>query len=465
MQEIEMLESNDVEGGPRVNDHPTPVELEGFVWNRVPAGRTREIVGHIVRGCVQCRAVLGPHFAGLLGLEEPPAPVLTPQEDAQYDAAIGRAFSSVLDRARKLEEERKRETLPLLSTGGEAPPEVPVPLRGVPLFECLLQLSWALRNENPREMVRLAEQARELADTFDPEELGAEAVADLQCRAWVELGNACRVADDLATAERALGSATERYLQGTQNEILAARLFSIQASLLGDSRRFDLAETALDLVFTIHKRRGDDHEAGRALLKKGIFTGYQGDSAAAVQLIEQGIGLMDQEREPLLVFQALHSLARFLLDAGQLREARMALWKAKARGLDAGGRMNELRVRWLEGQINASLGELERAEAALREVKEGFEAAGLGYKAALAGLELGAVLLRQAHSEMAVREVLASANIFISLGISREASASVLLLQKALERQIVDSALLEYVIALLHRSEAPAERALESAGE
>jgi tetratricopeptide (TPR) repeat protein len=448
-----------------VNDHPTPEELEGFVWNRVPSGRTREIVGHIVRGCVQCRAVLGPHFAGLLGLEEPPAPVLTPQEDAQYDVAIGRAFSSVLERARKLGEERKRGTLSLLSTGGEAPPEVPVPLRGVPLFECLLQLSWALRNENPREMVRLAEQARELADTFDPEELGAEAVADLQCRAWVELGNACRVADDLATAERALGSATERYLQGTQNEILAARLFSIQASLLGDSRRFDLAETALDLVFAIHKRRGDDHEAGRALLKKGIFTGYQGDSEAAVQLIEQGIGLLDQEREPRLVFQALHNLARFLLDAGQLREARMALWKAKARGLDAGGRMNELRVRWLEGQINASLGELERAEAALREVKEGFAAAGLGYKAALAGLELGSVLLRQAHSETAVREVLASANVFISLGISREASASVLLLQKALERQIVDSALLEYVIALLHRSEVPAERALESAGE
>ncbi len=391
--------------------------------------------------------------------------MLTPQEDAQYDVAIGRAFSSVLERARKLGEERKRETLSLLATGGEAPPEVPVPLRGVPLFECLLQLSWALRHENPREMVRLAEQARELADAFDPEELGAEAVADLQCRAWVELGNAYRVADDLAAAERALGAATERYLKGTQNEILAARLFSVQASLLGDCRRFDLAETALDLVFAIHTRRGDEHEAGRALLKKGIFTGYQGKSEAAIQLIEQGLGLLDEERDSRLVYLALHNQARLLLDIGQLREARMALWKAKARGLDAGGRMNELRVRWLEGQINASLGELERAEAALREVKEGFEAAGLGYKAALAGLELGSVLLRQGHSETAVREVLASANVFISLGISREASASVLLLQKALEQQIVDSALLEYVITLLHRSEVPAERALESSGE
>ncbi|HTG35891.1 MAG TPA: hypothetical protein VLB76_23440 [Thermoanaerobaculia bacterium] len=448
-----------------MNEHPTAVELEGFVWNRVSSGRTREIVGHIVRGCVQCRAVLAPHFAGLLGLEEPPAPVLTPQEDAQYDAAIGRAFSTVLERSRKLRDERNGENLALLCDAGEELPEVPVPLRGVPLFECLLQLSWALRHENPVEMVRLAEQARELAETFDAGELGASAVADLQCRAWMEVGNAYRVADDLAAAERALGTATERYLKGTQDETLAARLFSVQASLLGDSRRFDLAETALDLVYTIHRRRGDDHEAGRALLKKGIFAGYQGSSEAAVQLIEQGLGLLDEERDPRLVFQALHNLARLLHDAGQLREARMALWKAKTRGLDAGGRVNELKVRWLEGQINADLGELERAEPALREVKEGFEAAGLGYKAALAGLELGSVLLRQGHSETAVREVLASANVFISLGISREAAASVLLLQKALERQIVDSALLKYVITLLHRSEFSAERALESAGE
>ncbi len=453
-------------GGPRVNDHPTPAELEGFVWNRVPSGRTHDIVAHIVRGCVPCRTVLAPHFAGLLGLEQPPAPVLSQQEEAQYDAAISRVFATVLERARELRETRKRESLSLLSDAGcESLPEVPVPLRGVPLFECLLQLSWALRHENPAEMVRLAEQARELAETFDAGELGAPAVADLQCRAWIEMGNAYRVADDLAVAERALGRATELYLQGTQDEILAARLFTVQSSLLGDCRRFDLAETALDLVCSIHRRRGDDHEAGRALLKKGIFAGYQGHSEQAILLIRQGLGLLDEERDPRLVYLALHNEARLLLDAGQFREARMALWKAKARGLDAGGRVNELKIRWLEGQINAALGEMGRAEAALREVKDGFEAAGLGYKAALAGLELGAVLLRQSHSEPAVREVLAAADIFISLGISREASASVLLLRQALERQIVDVALLEYVISLLRRSEVTADRSLESAGE
>jgi tetratricopeptide (TPR) repeat protein len=448
-----------------VNDHPTPAELEGFVWNRVPSGRARAVVAHLVRGCPRCRATLAPHFAGLLGLAEPPQPLLSPQEEGQYDVAVGRAFATVLARARELREAKKREALSLLSdVGFEAPLGVPGSLRALPRFESLLQRSWALRHENPAKMVRLAEQARELAESLVPGELEASAVADLRCRAWIELGNAHRVADDLAVAERDLGRATELFLEGTQDERIAGRLFTVQASLLGDCRRFDLAETALDLVFTIQRRRGDAHQSGLALLKKGIYAGYQGSSERGVLLIEQALDLLDEKRDPRIVYLALHNQARLYLDAGQLREARMALWKAKARGLDPGGRVNELKARWLEGQVNAALGELDRAEAALREVKEGLEAADLGYKAALAGLELGAVLLRQGGSEAAAREVLAAADVFNSLGIGREAGASVLLLRRAAEQRIVDAGLIEYVTALLRRAEG-ATTAIEARAE
>ena len=340
------------------------------------------------------------------------------------------------------------------------------PLRRVPRLEALLRQSWGLRHDDPAGMLRLAEQARDLAEGLDAATLGAAAVADLQCRAWVELGNAYRVADALLDADRALGRATELFLEGSEDELLAARLFNIQASLLGDAHRFDLAETALDLVFAIHRRRGDKHQAGRALIKKGIYAGYQGSPDEALLLMEQGLDLVDEESDPRLVYLALHNQARLLLDAGQLREARMALWQAKARGLDPGGRINELKVRWLEGQINAALGELDRAEAALSEVKSGFEAAGLGYKGALAGLELGMVRLRQGHAEAAAREILRASDVFIALGVGREAGASMLLLRQAVEQRIVDGALIEYVIGLLRRSEDSSEAALESsAGE
>ncbi|MBW8876166.1 MAG: hypothetical protein JF614_14465 [Acidobacteria bacterium] len=449
-----------------MNDHPTPAELEGFVWNCVSARRARDIVSHLVRGCEPCRAVLVPHLAGLLGVSDPPARLLSAREDAQYDAALDRALAAALRRIAELEEERKREALALIGGSSlEELPEVPPHLRGVPLFEALLERSWSLRHENPEEMVRVAEWARRLAERLEPGELATRSSVDLQCRAWMELGNAYRVADDLAAAERALGRATELYLEGSQNELLAARLFDVQASLWGDCRRFDLARTALDMVFAIHRRRGNEHLAGRALISQGMYVGYQGEAEEAVRLIDRGLDLVDRDRDPRLVHLAFHNQARLLLDCGRLREARIALWKAKARGLDAGGRINELKLRWLEGQVNAALGELERAELALVEVRQGFEEAGLGYKAALAGLELGLVRLRRGRIGPAITEVLAAVQAFLSLGIAREAAASVLLLRQSFERQVADAALLEYVIGVLRRTDEAPAKAIDTAAE
>jgi tetratricopeptide (TPR) repeat protein len=438
-----------------VNDHPTTVELEGFVWNRVPPARARAIVSHLVRGCETCQAALVPHLAGLLGVAEPPETLLSTREDTGYDAALDRAFVAAFRRVEELKEERKREALSLIAdiSSLEELPEVPPHLRGVPLFEALLERSWSLRHENPAEMVKVAEWARVLAEGLEPGEMRAQPIADVQCRAWIELGNAHRVADHLSDAERALGRATELFLVGTQDELLAARLFDIQASLLGDLRRFDLASTALDLVFAIYRRRGDEHLSGRALIKRGIYIGYQGQAEESVRTIERGLGLIDEDRDPRLMRIGLHNQARFLMDCGRLREARIALWKAKARGPAAGEQINELKIRWLEGQINAGLGELERAETALLDVRRGFEQAGLGYKAALAGLELGLVRLRRGHTDAAVQEVLAATDVFLSLGIAREAAASALLLRKTLDRKILDAALLEHVIGQLHRAE------------
>lgn len=403
-----------------------------------------------------------PHLTGLLGLAEPPQYTLSSYEESDYDAAIDRAFLAVLRQSEETREERKREALALLAASSlEGLPEVPPHLRGLPLFEALLERSWSLRHESPEEMVRAADLAREVAERFDPKAFLEESVEDLQCRAWIELGNAYRVADRFADAERALGQATDLFLTGTRDELLAARLFDVQASLLGASRRFDLAATSLDLVFAIYRRRGNEHLAGRALISKGIYLGYQGEAEEAINLMGQGLALITEDRDPQLVYLAHHNQARLLLDCGRPKEALKALWKLKVRRLDVGGRVNELKVRWLEGQIYAGLNDLDRAEIALRTVQQGFEEAGLVYKAALAGLELAAVLLRKNETPEAADRVVTSASVFLSLGIAREASASVLLLQKAFEKQKLELALLEYVIGQLRRLERSESEPLE----
>ena len=449
-------------------DHPTPAELEDFVLSRISVERAREVVSHLVSGCAKCYSAVIPHVRWVLGLEDPPKRVLTPQEDAAYEAALDRAFNFVSKRARELHQERKREALALLEDFGPGKlPEVPLHLRGVPLFEALLERSWAFRYGNPQEMVRWAEWARVLAEKLEPSELGPSEreLADLRCRAWVELGNAYRVADDLEQAEIALGLAAHLFVEGTENEALAARLFDVQASLFASLRDFDLAQLSLNLVFAFYRRLGESHLAGRALISKGIYCGYNGDSEEAIRLLDRGLELIDEERDPRLVYLVFHNQIRLLLDSNRARDARKALFRLKARGLISGGRVTELKLRWLEGQINVELGELERAEQALLEVKQGFEEAELGYKAALAGLELGAVMLRRGRIDDAIREVLQAADVFEAIKVRREAAASLLLLRKSFEQQTVNAALLNHVIGLLRSGEDAAGARIEGSAE
>jgi len=303
-------------------------------------------------------------------------------------------------------------------------------------------------------MVRLADWAQIVAEKLKPGKLLSDSqIADLRCRAWIELGNAYRVADDLAEAESALGQATAVLCDGTGDELLAARLFDVQASLFGTLRDFELAQIALNIVFVIHRRNGDQHLAGRALISQGIYLGYRGDPEEAIQVIEQGLELIDRLRDPGLVFLAIHNQVRLLLDCRRTREARIALFRLKTCGLNLGGRVNRLKIRWLEGQIHIAMGDLENAELALLEVKQGFEETNLGYKAALAGLELGAVILRRGRPQDAKQVVIEAADVFLAVGVAREAAASVLLLRKAFEQEMTDAALLDHVIGRLRGSE------------
>lgn len=434
-------------------DHPTPVELEAFVWDRGPAGGARRIVVHLAY-CDACLAIVAPHVRAIFGRGEPPPRVLSPEEEAEYEGALDRVFTNVVQQARQLQEERKREAVDLFSdTDPDDLPEIPPHLRGTPAIEALLDVSASLRHEDPEKMLRLAELACFFAEKVPLPELDAVQLADFRCKVLIELGNAYRVTDDLDAAEHTLGRATVAFLNGTRNDLLLARLLDVLASLYGALRHFEMAGNALDCVFTAYRKHGDQHKAGRALISRGIYLGYQGDAEEAVHLLQQGLGLIDKDRDPGLVFLALHNQARLLMDCGRLKDAMMMIFEIRSRGLDPGGRINELKVRWVEGQIFAAQGNLDRARRALQSVKEGFEEIDLPYKAALAGLELAAVLLRQGDREGSRAEVLPAAEVFLALRIRREALATVLLLKEQARRYQMDAALLDYVIRLLRRVE------------
>jgi hypothetical protein len=440
-----------------VDHHPTAAELEEFVLGSISAERARAVILHLVPGCRVCGAVLAPYLPMLFSMRRSAA--LPPPREECYDGALGRALESIkrlgvpLPTVKTLEQ-RKREAVDLLASRGlEGLQDVPSYLLGLPLYEALLERSWALRHEDPVKMVQLALWATLLADRYDDGELNDKELADLRCRAWIELGNAYRVADELDKAGDALGRATELYLSGFRGELLGARLLDVNASLYASRRHFELACTSLDVAAEIYRRHGDEHLAGRAVISKGIYTGYRGDAEEAVRLITWGLASLDKQRDPGLVFSAVQSQARFLVDCGRFREALRVLCWDLTGCLEVGGRVNELKVRWLEGQIHVGLEEFDRAERALQQVKEGFEEIGLSYKAALAGLELAAVWLRKGRLNAAEEMALECTETFLSLGIKRELLASILVLRKAAETRRLTLDLLNQVIASLQEVE------------
>ena len=413
-----------------MSDHPEVEELQGFWRGELETPRLRAVVRHLLRGCRRCNSLLAPEMSALFGVAN--AKPESPEEDQAYDAMFDRVFARVAQGA---------------AVAGSAPdaPAARIP----PQLASLLERCQRLRYEDPAGMVELARFAAFLADRFDRRRYGAKQVADLRSRAWTELANAYRVADRLHEAEEAFEIASECQVGGTGDELLGLRMLEVQASLDADRRHFPEALAALDTVLAVHLRRGDRHLAGRTLLKKGLYAGYDCDPEEAIRLLKEGLALIDREREPELVFGAVHNLAHALMECGRPEEAREVMRRNEA----AAGRVNRVKVRWLEGQIAAALGNLDEAERALEEVRRGFEAIHLRYKAALAGLELSAVHLRQGRFDDAQEQAADAFAVFARLDVGREVLAALLVLRDAFEQRIATAALLEGVIARLGRME------------
>ncbi|HKH49846.1 MAG TPA: hypothetical protein VKM72_34770 [Thermoanaerobaculia bacterium] len=302
------------------------------------------------------------------------------------------------------------------------------------LCESLLARSQACRHHDPEQMVLLAERAAAIAADLDPFTYGPELTSDLRARCLAELGNAHRVADDIEGAERALRSATQESARGTQDPLLLARIMDLTASLRGAQRRFGEALELLDAVYRLYESHGDRHNAGRALISKGLYTGYDNDPEEAVRLLSAGLTLIHPASDSKLVISAVHNLITFLADCGRFREAQRLLRRARPAYDAEGDRLNLIKLRWLEGKIAAGLGRLGRAEQLLGQASQELEAAGLHYHAAVASLDLAAVWLSQgktAETRALVEELVTT---FRARRIAREALAALVLLRKAFDR-------------------------------
>lgn len=434
--------------GERIH-HPCPAELEAFLLGQLPAREAARVVAHLLTGCASCREQMEP-LAGIVLTPNhiPDEPVVVGTE---YDFPLFRAFAAARRYAASLarerrEAERDREDPPLREVPRPGPSE-----RDWARCEQILARCRELRQGEPEARVAAASLAVGLAERISPELRGSRQLADLQARAWAELGNVRRVADDLTGAEADLARGLERANQGTGDPRLLARLLDLTASLRTDQRRFDEATQLLDWVYGIHMDLGERHEAGRALISKSNAASYSLDVETAVRLLGEGLALIDAERDPKLALAAVHNLLSHLVDEGHIPEARSVLSEGRALYSAHGGLFERLKGRWLEGRISLGLADPAEAERSFLEVRSGFAQAGILYDMALVSLDLAALWLEQGRTREIQALLGETVAIFETRGIRREAIAALLMLQEAIERECATVSLLRTVAVELQR--------------
>lgn len=438
-----------------MSEHPTVEELARFIAEELPPPRTRAVVEHLVRGCRRCRNALAGR-TGIASFADPPAAADRPaaggrdrrrgkrsgtgagSRNGEYDRAIASAFATARRHSRRLrlDKARAQRVRDLLQAQGIAGfLGLPRHLSGVPACQGCLDLAWSLRQENPPQMVQLAQLATLAARRLPPAGHGDALNLDLRCRAEMELANAYRVVSRFREAGAALSVAADLFRRGSRDPFLAARLLEIKANICGDRCNFLEAFRALNGAARIYRRYGQPHLAGRMLIEKGLYSSHAGEPEKAIALLRKGLEMIDPAIDPQLALAAVHNVAVCMVDRGDFRPARLLLWRHLQLFEEHAGLTHRLRLAWLKGRIHEGLREYVRAERAFVQTREDMSAAGDPYAAATATLDLAALMMRRGEAERAHALAREAAQVYFTLDLGRETTAAVMLLEATLEFQ------------------------------
>jgi tetratricopeptide (TPR) repeat protein len=447
---------------PVVERHPSDEGLALFMRGALPRDEAREVVRHLLSGCVACRKTTGAWWPNELTRGRGPARVVPFDERERaaahdYQPIFSRVARTLAERERDFAAERRAtpdlhsELLALPHTARLERIATDARFSSWALVESLLDESREHASGQPADAVALAELATGVAERLDEARYSAAAVHDLRSRAWGQLGSALRIQNRLWEAQKALDTARQYLERGSGDPAERCRLLVLQAALYGELKRFDEAFALLDRVINLAERCGEDHLRGSALIRKARLAAQRDDQETAVELLRQGVALIDPDEDPRLVLVAGHNLVHMLADTGRYREARERLDETRALHLQFGGRIDHVRFRWLEAKVYQGLGWLEQAAAHYEEVRRSFIDEGLGYDVALVSLELATVYSQEGkHAEVRrlADEVLP---LFSSQKAHQEALAALIFFRDAARKEAATVPLIREVADYLRR--------------
>jgi hypothetical protein len=168
-----------------------------------------------------------------------------------------------------------------------------------------------------------------------------------------------------------------------------------------------------------------------------------GEYEGAVADLLRAAPQLDAESDPRLPLVLRLNLAADLGHLGRAAQGEQLLAEARSLAARLGSRPDQLRLRWIEGFLAECMGRAREAEAAFREVRDGFVALGMPYDAALAMMQLAIFYLQRGGQAGKVKALAAAARpILTAQGIDLigteglRLSAVVLLLLQAFESEL-----------------------------
>lgn len=273
----------------------------------------------------------------------------------------------------------------------------------------------------------------------------------LQGYAHPHLGNAWRVHGKLPEAEKEFVIGRELWKAGGQaakGYLNEARALHLEASLRIAQGKLTEALNLLNLATEV-----DSGEERKKLLvnQASVYTLMQ-DHEGAIEHLREVALLISEEHEPRLLWVVQFNLAENLLYLCYPEEARRLLPKIQRLTRRLGKQLDSLRLRWLEGRLDAALGKREDAFITLSQVRADFASLDMPFDTALATLELSALLLEQERNAEVLRLASQLEQAFRTQGAPEKALEAVLIFRRAAERQTVTLALVRRLITYMERA-------------
>jgi tetratricopeptide (TPR) repeat protein len=218
-----------------------------------------------------------------------------------------------------------------------------------------------------------------------------------------------------------------------------------------DQRRFDEAKELFERARGLYRQEEDSHGMAKVFLLRAKLFQEMEDPEQAIEWLRRSPEEIDPVQEPLLFATAMHNLLVALAVAGRFSEALELLPEVQELQRETARPLDRVRLRWIEGDIAFGLGRLDEAEAAYREVQQDFLKHGVLYSVALVALDLALLLSGQGRTEELKGLAAEMATVFSAQEVHREATAALVLFQRACEEERVTAELISRLATLLRR--------------